>query len=175
MSGSRRAGRGDDPLASLGYGGSQLRRRHRELQDGDGAHSNTVAGSLRAGSGKEQHHRDCWVLPPRVGQQFQRLGIERVDPGDHEVDSAAFQPTNRGAVVGRLVDLVAQRLEHGTEQRQDRRLGMNDEDSGLAHEVILSGNAPAGANTGRCVILEKMNGDTPPPRSRSATGPSLPG
>ena len=116
-----------------------------------------VASRARSGfgPGKSRMTGTCGMLPPREREQLQRLGVERVDPGDDQVDAAPLHPPDGGPVVGRLVDLVAQRLEHRAQQGEDRGLGVDDEDSGLAHGFILSeGRPPEATGAGASSLRE---------------------
>ena len=117
-----------------------------------------MASRVRLGvqAGKEEDDRHFGVLSTSVGQQFQRIRVGQVDPGDDQVDPASVELPNRVPVVGSLVDLVTEQLEHRSQEREDRRFGMNNEDAGLTHGFNLSEEAADRASRGREVILEGM-------------------
>ncbi len=139
----------------LRHRGPQLGRRDRIPQHGQGAQPQRLLGPLGVGGREEQDHRHLAVLAAHVGEQLQGVGIRRVDAGHHQVNPAPLHQADRHPVVGRLVDLVPQRHQHRRQQRQGGRLGMHDQESSFAHEVILSSNAPAWGHDSGASSLRK--------------------
>ncbi len=162
--------RGEGSLASLGHGGPKLGRRHREPEHGRGAHPGRLAGPLRVGAGEEEHHRHAGMLPPASRRA---APAPRGRTGRLRRCIRSIPPRSSRRTAARSLDAssIWWPSDWSIEPSRARIEGSGWTMRTLAWLMgfILSGRAPAGANTGRCVILEEMRGDATHPGSKSAT------
>ena len=126
------------PLERLQYGGPQLRRRNRILEHRHRAQPQRLLGPFGMETRKQQDDRDLAMLAPHVRQEFQCLGVERINAGQDQIDVVPLHQPDRHAVIGGLLDDVAQRLQHRGQQGQPGGVGIEDQDSELVHGIHLS-------------------------------------
>ncbi len=138
---ARRGGRGRFArprlalLQRLQHGRSQLRRRHRVLQDRHRAQPQCLLGTLGVQPGEQQDHRDVAMLAPDVREEFQRITVARIDPREDQIDVLPLHQTDRHPIIGGFLDDMAERLQHRSQQGQSRGIGVEDQDSELVHGI----------------------------------------
>ena len=78
------------------------------------------------------------MLAPHVGQEFQCLAVQGINAGQYQIDVVPLHQLDGEAVVGGLLDDVAQRFEHRGQQGQPGGVRIEDQNSKLVHGSHLS-------------------------------------
>ena len=61
---------------------------------------------------EQENDGNFTVLAPHVREELERLGVERIDTGQHQIDIVALHRAHRGTIGRGFFDHVAQRLQH---------------------------------------------------------------
>ena len=96
------------PLERLQYGGTQLGRGNRILEDRHRSEPKGLFGPFGMKTWEQQDHRDLSMLAPHVGQELECLAVERINARQHQIDVVPLQELDRRSIIGGLLDGVAQ-------------------------------------------------------------------
>jgi hypothetical protein len=64
---------------------------------------------------KPREQEDDWyfaMLAPHESQQFQRIGVQGINPSNEDIRTIPFDEANCRAIVCDFFDVMAQRLQH---------------------------------------------------------------
>ena len=121
--------------------GSKRVGRNGKLESRGGAEPDRVFGAIARGIGKERYAGRVGVFTTNVAEDFETVGIARVDARDDEVEIVLRQHPRGDAIGIGFLNFMSKGLKHRRNQRDRRGFGMNDQNTGVAHRIILSQRA----------------------------------